>query len=187
MKTINLLSVLLLTTLFITFTSCSSDDNPIAVNEEEVITTVTIKFTSDNDIITLTSRDLDGDGPNAPVLDVDGNFKVNTSYVGAITFLNESQTPAENITNEVKEEGDDHQIFYNAGTLGTFNYSDSDSNNNPIGITFTFVTSSQAGNGTITAILKHEPNKSGSNVSNGDITNAGGSTDVDVNFSVILE
>ena len=40
------------------------------------------------------------------------------------------------------------------------------------------------GNGTITVILRHEPDKDASGVSNGDITNAGGETDIEVVFNV---
>jgi hypothetical protein len=59
----------------------------------------------------LTSRDLDGDGPNAPVVTVSGDLLVNTTYTGSVSFLNESITPADDIT-EVKEEGVEHQLFF---------------------------------------------------------------------------
>ena len=35
---------------------------------------------------------------------------------------------------------------------------------------------------TMTVILRHEPNKAGAGVSDGDITNAGGETDIEVTF-----
>jgi hypothetical protein len=41
--------------------------NPIAINQEEVITTVTTTLTAGSQTVTMTSRDLDGDGPNVPV------------------------------------------------------------------------------------------------------------------------
>ena len=51
------------------FAACSDDDTPDPVNEEEVITTMTVTLTpvGGGTAITLRSQDLDGDGPNAPV------------------------------------------------------------------------------------------------------------------------
>jgi hypothetical protein len=64
--------------------------------------------------VTMTSRDLDGDGPNVPVVTVSGDLLVNTTYSGAVSFLNESVTPVDDITVEVKEEGLEHQLFFQA-------------------------------------------------------------------------
>ena len=59
MKNSKILALALLTVF--TFSSCNNDD-PEVVNEEEVITTVTTTLTAGSSVITLTSRDLDGDG-----------------------------------------------------------------------------------------------------------------------------
>ena len=97
--------------LFVT-TSCDKDDDntPEPVNEEEVITTLTVKLTpTTGTAIELKSFDADGDGPNVPVLSVSGALAANTSYAGVIELLNELETPAEDITDEVNEESDEHQ------------------------------------------------------------------------------
>ena len=91
-----------------TFSSCSNDEDPIAVNEEELITTVITTLTSGNQTVTLRSKDLDGDGPNKPVVTVSGDLLVNTTYTGSTTFLNESVSPVDDITVEIREEGDEH-------------------------------------------------------------------------------
>lgn len=185
MKTIKLLAILFISS--IALSSCSKNDDPIPVNEDEIITTVTLTLTNGNDIVTLQSKDLDGDGPGAPVVTVSGNLDANTTYTGSIVLLNETESPAEDITTEVNEEGDEHQFFFSAtNSLATFAYTDTDSNNDPIGITFTLTTGA-AGTGDIGVILRHEPNKSATGVSTGDITNAGGSTDVDVSFNVTVQ
>lgn len=164
--------------------SCNNDDTQ--VNEEEVITTVTTTLTGGGQTITLTSRDLDGDGPNAPVVTASGNLTANRTYTGAVTFLNETVSPADNITTEVLEEGVDHQIFYQApSALGTFTYSDTDANGKPIGLRFTLLTGN-AGSGNITVTLRHLPNKSATGVASGDITNAGGATDAAVTYQVTV-
>jgi hypothetical protein len=61
---------------------------------------VTTTLKAGNQTVTLTSRDLDGDGPNAPVVTVSGDLLVNTTYTGSVSFLNESITPADDITLE---------------------------------------------------------------------------------------
>jgi len=189
MKTIKFLSLSLIATVF--FTSCSSDDNASGgpVNEEEVITTLTATLTGGGQTITLTSRDLDGaEGPNAPVVTVLGNFATNTTYTGSLDLLNEAASPAESITEEILEEADDHQFFFNvSNALGNFAYAaPNDENGHPVGLNFTFTTGAAAGTGTLTIILRHEPNKSGINVSTGDITNAGGETDIQVSFPISI-
>ena len=190
MKTLKYLSLLFITV--ITLTACTSDD-PESVNEEELITTVTAIYTpvGGGDVITLQYKDLDGDGANAPVISVSGNFKTNTTYNGNVTFLDETVNPAEDVTEEIEEEGDEHQIFYvKTGTLNAFTYSTAtsniDTNGLPIGLQTVFTTT-VAASGNLTIILRHEPNKTASGVSNGDITNAGGSTDASVTFQIVVE
>jgi hypothetical protein len=166
------------------FTSCEKDD-PIAVNEEELITTVTTTLVAGNQTVTLTSKDLDGVGPNAPVVTVSGDLLVNTTYTGSTTFLNESVTPVDNITAEVKEEGYEHQLFYQAPTtIGVFTYTDADKNGKPVGLTFSLRTAAAPATGTLTVVLRHEPNKDAADVATGSIANAGGATDAQVTFPV---
>lgn len=182
MKKIKFLALALITSL--SFTSCNDDDNA-PVNEEEVITTVTITFTGGGQIVTLKSRDLDGDGPNAPVLTQEGVFAANTTYSGTISLLNELVTPADNISTEVVEEDTEHQFFYQTTGNDVFNYTSFDVNGKPLGDTFTFTTGT-AGTRSLRFVLRHELNKNGENVANNDQTNAGGSIDLDVTFGVTI-
>jgi hypothetical protein len=185
MKYFNLTKALFLATASLFLASCSDDDNG-PVNEEEVITTVITTLTNGSTTITLTSRDLDGDGPNAPVVTVSGNLTANTVYNGEITFLNETATPADNITTEVEEEGEEHQIFYQIpSAIGTIGYTDFDVNAKPVGLTFTYTTGN-AGTGNLTVTLRHLPNKSAAGVAAGDITNAGGATDAQVTYPIVI-
>lgn len=169
------------------FTSCSNDDdNPDPVHEEEVITTLTITLTPDGGgtEVTLQSRDLDGNGPNEPEITITGNIVSNTTYNGSIELLNETEDPAEDITEEVDEEDEEHQFFYAlTGELGTITYTDTDDDGNPVGLLFTWETA-DAANGTLTATLRHEPNKDAEGVSDGEIANAGGETDITQTFTI---
>ena len=182
MKNFNLVAVALVAVF--TFSSCNNDD-PIAVNEEEVITTVTTTLTSGGQTITMTSRDLDGDGPNAPVITVSGNLTVNTTYTGTVRFLNELVNPVDDITVEIKEEGDEHQLFFQTPqTIGAFTYADADINGKPIGLAFILKTGTAAATGNIVVTLRHEPLKSADGVAAGSITNAGGATDAQITYPI---
>ena len=188
MKTLK--TIAFVCTLATIFISCSNDDNSSPVNEEELITTITAVFTPDGGgtAITLESKDLDGDGPDAPVTTISGPFAQNTTYNGVVTFENESVSPAEDITEEIVAEAEDHQIFYQkTGTLNGFTYSTNpdnlDANGKPIGLQSIFTTTSTA-TGALKITLIHLPNKSAAGVSDGDMTNAGGGTDAEAIFNI---
>ncbi len=185
----NLKSISILALLVLSFSACNNDDDVTTpVNEEEVITTIRVTLIGGGQTISLVSRDLDGDGPNQPVVTVSGNLVAGTTYTGKTTFLNELASPVEDITEEVEEEGADHQIFYQLpSTLGTITYNANnvDANGNPIGIDFTLVAGT-ASTGNLTVTLRHLPNKAANGVTAGDITNAGGSTDATEEFTVTV-
>lgn len=187
MKNFKLIGITLLT--LIVFSSCSDDhSHDHGANEEELITTVVTTLTSGNQTITLTSKDLDGNGPNPPVVTASGDLTVNTTYTGAIKFLNESVSPAIDITKEIKDEGEEHQLFFQAApSIGTFTYTDTDAKGRPIGLAFTLRTAASPTTGTITVVLRHEPNKTAAGVAQGAIANAGGATDASVTYTVVLK
>lgn len=189
MKTIKTIAFFI--TLTTILASCSNDNDTTPVNEEELITTVKVVLTAGTNSITLTSKDLDSDGPNPPEVSVSGNLAANTTYSGVVSLLNETVTPVKVVSEEIEESAQeklDHQFFYSAssGLLGTFAYSDADGNGNPIGLLFTFTTGN-ASSGDLTVTLKHLPNKTATGVSSGDITNAGGSTDAQAVFPITIE
>ncbi len=186
MKSIKLLALLFISA--ITLIGCS-DDDPTPVNEEEVITTIIVTLTPEGGgaQVVLQSKDLDSDGSNSPVI-TGGTLAVNTTYAAAVVLLNENENPAEDITTEVAEEAEEHQFFYNASGVNiAFAYAGAnDANGNPVGINFTVITGN-AGTGTITVTLRHEPNKELSDVKGGNITNAGGETDIVATFPITIQ
>lgn len=162
--------------------SCSDDDPVTPPNEEELITTLSMVFTPQGGGTAVTLRFFDEDGADGPIAPTasSGTLAANTTYDVQITVMNESETPAEDITPEIRTEDAAHQFFFakTASLNLTFGYADMDGNGNPVGLATTFVTGA-ASTGQLTVILRHEPNKTASGVSNGDITNAGGETDVE--------
>lgn len=170
--------------------SCSETTDPEEVNEEELITTVNITFTNtqdSNDVVMASFEDQDGPGGNDGIT-TNPTFSANTTYTVQIEFLNESVTPTDDITLEVEEEGDEHQVFYvMSSTLNiSVAYNDEDVNSLPIGLNTTF-TVGDAGMGTMDAILVHRPTKTNAGVSEGDITNAGGDEDINISFDVTIQ
>lgn len=178
-----------LAAIALSFASCSDDDKPQQVIENEVITTVTATLTptAGGTPIVLKSQDLDGDGPNAPVVTVSGPFAANTAYTGTVTFLNETVSPAEDITTEIEELGVEHQIFFRQSGLGGFAYADTDEDGRPVGLHFNYTSVNAAASGNLTVTLRHLPNKTATGVIGGDITNAGGSTDAEVVFPIVVQ
>lgn len=184
MKTIK--SILLLAFIGLSFVACSDDDNaPAPVNEEETITTMRITLVPEGGgtNITIQTQDLDGDGPNTPVRDISGNLTANTTYTGSIVFLNETESPAEDITEEVEEEDDEHQVFYiPSGSISNITYNDQDGDGNPLGLAFTLETGA-AGNATLEVSLVHEPKKP----NDGTLADAGGETDFTDTYAITVE
>lgn len=173
--------------LGVLITGCGKDD-PIIPNEEELITTVNYILSpiGGGDVVTLSFKDLDGDGGDAPVI-TGGILAATKSYTGLLVLLNESETPTENITMEIEEEDEDHQFFFQS-TVANLNvtYTDQDGDGNPVGLTSSLSTGAAA-SGNLTITLRHQPNKSASGVSDGNIANAGGETDIEIVFPINVQ
>lgn len=150
---------------------------------EQIYSTIIIDFITDaGDVVEVLWQDLDGDGPNEPVITVSGEFNTNSHYFGSITVLNETYDPVENYTDEILEEGQEYQFFYqfSEGLDMASQYNDSDSNGNPIGVQFILLTGS-TGSGDFTLVLRHEPMKP-----NTGLDDAGGDTDIEITFPVVI-
>ena len=182
----NFLSFLALMSIM-ALTSCEKDD-PVIPPEEELITTLTYTLSPAGggaDVV-LSFVDLDGDGGNAPEI-TGGTLSANETYTGSIILLNESEAPTEDITQEIREEDDAHQFFFQTDISGLIiTYDDQDADGNPVGLT-TSLTTGDSSNGTLSIILRHEPDKSGTGVADGVITNAGGETDIEVTFNIDVQ
>ncbi|ULQ56463.1 hypothetical protein KJS94_17575 [Flavihumibacter rivuli] len=163
-------------------TGCSKDKE--TPNEEELITTVVLTFQEQgtSNVFSAIFRDADGEGGNPPSAFDEIVLKPNTKYTCAVTLLNESVNPAEDITEEVEEEAVDHQ-FYFIPTPPNINITilDKDANNLPVGITSEWQTAA-ASTGTVRVVLKHKPGVKAT----GDAVTVG-DTDIDLNFTYKLQ
>ena len=172
--------------------ACRKDDDepvtPEPVNEEEVITTLELHFHSAGgaEHKHITFIDLDGDGGGVPVIQAD-TLSHDSIYEVELELWNASQSPAVDIATEVAEEAEAHQFFFQmSGANVTITYADADANGHPVGL-LTHWTVGAASAGTVTVTLRHQPDKSAAGVSGGDITNAGGETDIEVTLPLVIE
>ncbi|HET8858510.1 hypothetical protein [Marivirga sp.] len=188
MKTLTMsaLKSMLLLVAVLLFSQCDTAE-PEAENEEELITTLEMTFTPVNggDEVVFSVYDEDGDGPMAPVY-TNGTLAANTAYTASIEVRNDVEN--ENITLEVIEEANEHQFFFQIsnGLNIEFGYNDADTDGYPIGLSTTFTTGA-ASTGSLVVILRHEADKLAEGVENGDPTNAGGETDIQATFDVVIE
>jgi hypothetical protein len=165
--------------------SCDPE-NPGNPNDQEVITSVKVTATSTSDTIVFSYSDPDGNGGNVPVIDT-AVFASSQVYHVSLELLDETKTPVDTITHEIEDEAVDHQFFF---TLTNANistaYDDLDVNGHPVGLESTWTTAGVS-SGTLMVTLRHQPNKSGAGVPAGNITNAGGETDIEIVFPVRIE
>ena len=160
---------------------CKKDDDVIETpdheHEEEVITTVTLTFTDAAGVepsVTATFRDPDGDGGLDPDIHDTIRLANSVTYNVAITLLNETESPADDITIEVREEADEHLFCYTvAGANVGITRTDTDGIYE-LGIETDWVTG-VASNGSVQVVLKHQPDAKNGSCDPGE-------TDIDVTF-----
>lgn len=179
-------------------------DEGTTPDDNEVITTVALGFTPTGGAETVFEfDDADGDGGAAPVIDpiaiAPGSFTM------TVRFLDRLEDPLEEITDEVEDESDQHQLFFTGTAVNgpatnnpsaplTQAYADTDVNGIPIGLDNTIVAT--AGTGTLTVTLRHMPPVNdtavkvpdlAAQVKAGGIESIGGSTDASVSFMVTVQ
>ena len=151
-------------------------------NEEELITTVKVIFTAQGSTPqTFTWKDVDGPGGNAPQIS-EIVLAPNKTYACQLEFLDESKTPAEDITAEIVAEADEHEIYYEpAGVNVAVSNLNKDSKNLPLGTTSTWTTTGVS-NGSVKITLKHKPGI----IAAGDLVSKG-ETDIEVSFTTKVQ
>lgn len=166
----------------VAMTACSNDDDtPEQINEEEEITDVVLTLTETGTTNVTTYELNEGNGFTGSI-----TIDAGVSYESSIEFLDLSDPSApEDITEEVIEEADEHQVFYDnsVGTLTINSANDDvlDSAGAPVGIN-TVWNAEGSTQGNLVIYLIHEPvTKSGETRDD-----FGGETDVEVSISVVV-
>ncbi len=179
----------LLAVLIVVLHACSKDEKAVAppVPGNEFLTTVQLKVTNaanPADVQTASWKDLTPDDPDG--VDISKavlNLKPNSTYKVEVLFLDETQSPAGDVTEEIKERQNYHLICFSnsAGLNLTVQRTDKDTNTPAleVGLEDQFTTGT-ASNGTLNIQLRHQPN-----LKNGSCEP--GSTDADVDFTVNIK
>ncbi len=142
--------------LLLAVSACDNvEDTDGDENIEEVITTIVLTFDGPEGLVEGSWADPENDG--SPVI-VSPELTANTEYQVSVEFLNELEDPAEDITEEIEDEADEHQVFF--ATDATVTYNDQDDGGLPIGLDVT-LTTGDAGTEDLTVILRHLPELDG--------------------------
>ena len=161
------------------FQGCNDVEEPPIENEEELITSVELIFTiKGGGSETFKFADPDGEGGNAPTQFDTIKLLADTVYDLEVRFLDESKSPAENITEEVEEESDEHLVCYTSD-ISTITINDTDGNGLPLGLSAS-VSTMAASDGVFDISLKHQPDVK-------DGTCSLGETDVEVAFPLLVK
>ena len=199
-KNIFKLNILLYSLLsLVIFTACEDDDVvPEEEEEMEVITDVTLVFTSDaGAVVTASAQDPDGEGVQELVVLDEIKLQAGTNYTLTFDIMNNLETPGEDIGEEIAEEDDEHQIFF-AWTEGAFsnptgngnidnasdpvNYNDADGNGNPLGLNTSWTAGDPTTAASFTVRLQHQPDVKTSTSGAND-----GDTDFELQFRLTIQ
>ncbi|MEM9116216.1 MAG: hypothetical protein AAGD10_21905 [Myxococcota bacterium] len=180
-------------------TACGEDDeNGNGENEVETITQVVLTFTAAGGGDTVaTWNDPDGDG-GAPPTATPIALVAGETYALAIQLFDTTDPmDIENITLEIQDEDDEHQVFFEgsgvdsetftgANPLVTVSYADFDGNGRPLGLAAD-VDNVTAGMGEqFNVLLKHQPPVNGQPVKTDTSGRNDGDTDVEAVFDLIV-
>lgn len=181
---------------------CSKDE-PKKEDTPELITKATLVFTPSDGSAAVTVTATDPDNQGAQPIRVDGpiNLVKNKTYVMTISLVNglaQPTDPAYDISEEVEEEGDEHQFYFSwtndafsspTGNGNIDNPNDAmnytgganskDTNGRNLGLTTTWTTANPSGtiNSNFRVLLKHQP---GLKTNTSDANT--GETDLDLTF-----
>jgi hypothetical protein len=170
------------------FTACKKDKDK-EENEEEVITTMVLKFTPSGGGATVQFKYDDADGPGgaSPTKDLI-TLAANKSYNVEILLLNKTVNPVDTVSEEVEEEADAHRFYIEPGAGSNITVSglDTDDNGLPLGLNSTWTTTAAA-TGKLKVTLRHYPgNPPGKALA--DLVNSTKSeTDIDVEFDTKVQ
>ena len=175
-------------------------------HDHEVMTAVVLTFTSTTDDSELEFTWSDAESSANPTID-DIVLQDAHDYTLSLSFLNELEDPIEDVTPEIADEDDEHQVFFtgsavdgpatesNADAVIEHAYADEDVNGLPIGLDNDIITL-QPESGELTVTLRHMPLESGNSiktddaagdVASGGFSAIGGDNDVQVTFSLTVE
>ena len=139
-------------------------------HENELITEVELTWVAaggESLTVSFSAPENDGD----PIVD-DIELTIGEVYDVSVRFVNGLEDPPEDLTEEIEDEGDQHQVFFtgdavsgpatgpNGAALVEHTYADSDADGLPLGLANEFEATAE-GEGTLTVTLRHLPPEGG--------------------------
>lgn len=168
------------------FAACKKEKGE--TNEEELITTMIISAApqAGGPVLEFRYQDLDGPGGNPATID-HISLESSAVYDVTLTLLNETLNPAEDITEEVEEEGHAHRFYYQVagGANLTISNLNSDIDGVPLGTTSTWTTGT-ASTGTVTITLRHYPGNPPDKQTPDPVNSPKSATDIVVDFPLTV-
>lgn len=170
---------------FSLFLSSCKKDTPAEPNEEELITTVKLKFTPQGggDVLNFEWEDLDGNPNTAPEVDqiiLDKSKKYDVS----IEVKNRSVNPEADITEEISAEKESHRFYYipAQGSSIAISGFDKDGNGVSVGLNSLWETSATLSTGKIKIILRHYAGTPPNKLENDPADSPKSASDIEVDF-----
>ncbi len=157
-----------------TLNSCKPDKHN---HGQENITTLKVKLTkAGGGETTFTYKTLNGTTTKDEIVLDEG-----ATYAAALQLLDESKTPAEDLTAEIVDESNDHQFFYtpSPSDLVAISNLDKDKKGANFGLNSTWVAGAKK-NGTLKIVLKHYDDAKSTDPTKGE-------TDLEVLFEVKVQ
>lgn len=192
------MSLFVVALLALTVSSCNLLKNPFGHDDDDhhddhdhdIITTVRVSLVEQTSsfMSDFVWEDIDGVGGNNPNRIDTIVVESGKTYTGMLTLANKAKTPSEDMTAEIREDADEHQVFYTlssgvGSTPGTITVTDSDGRNLPLGLNFSWSVA-QGGAGlpaTLKITLYHYDDKSDKNG-----IDPANETDLEVVFPVVV-
>lgn len=197
MINLRIVSLYLVALLAIGFASCNSED-PEKENDGEVITDVTLKFqelNSSNELVgsVLSFKASDPQGIEVGKTPTVQSISLTKGKKYQMTIEVTNSIAGEDITQEILTEAAEHQFFFLGPVFDSniFSIQYADAGGIVLGLKNTVTVSSSTGtnNSSMRVVLRHDLNKSFAGANNPNFANfvqAGGETDLDITFPVIL-
>jgi hypothetical protein len=191
MKTINfkkLTFILLISVAAISSCKKHDDDHDDDHNhdENELITTVAIQFVDTISKDTLFYKWSQPGGPGSAIAIDTIMLKPNVKYIATTTILDESKNPTFNVSEEIKADANNHRFVYTpTNTNLGIKILDFDTHTPPIELGLNFEANAGVvtqSNGNLNVVLKHY---TVSSPKTGGLAN--GSTDIEVNFPLVIK
>lgn len=168
--------------------SCKKEKHIVSLplpinNSPELITSIELQFRDSSNtstLITAKYRDPDGPGGNSAIQFDSIKLQANKTYLVDILLFDETKNPVDTISEEIYNERDEHQFFFQHSNAISSTYLDVDSKGLPLGLKSKWKTTN-ATQGNSKVILKHQPD----GTKNGSVNI--GETDVEVTFKNIIQ